>query len=89
MAIAGHVSRRMLERYSHVRMEAKRTAMEALAVSTKAAGYDTNADSVNTRPAYVEGDGGPGRVRTDDLFHAMEARSQLRHRPFLTTAGSA
>src|SRR5580704_12169137 len=27
------------------------------------------------------GSGGPGRVRTDDLFHAMEARSQLRHRP--------
>ncbi|HUB02263.1 MAG TPA: tyrosine-type recombinase/integrase, partial [Terriglobales bacterium] len=48
MAIAGHVSRRMLERYSHVRMEAKRTAMEALAVSTKAAGYDTNHD---TKPA--------------------------------------
>jgi len=54
MAIAGHVSRRMLERYSHVRMEAKRTAMEALAVSTKAAGYDTNHDTdsrpVSTRP---------------------------------------
>jgi integrase len=30
MAIAGHVSRRMLERYSHVRMEAKRTAMKRL-----------------------------------------------------------
>jgi hypothetical protein len=30
--------------------------------------------------------GGPGRVRTDDLFHAMEARSQLRHRP--TTGNS-
>ncbi|MGA7851295.1 MAG: site-specific integrase [Terriglobales bacterium] len=45
MAIAGHVSRRMLERYSHVRMEAKRTAMEALAVSTKTAGYDTNHDT--------------------------------------------
>ena len=29
----------------------------------------------------IENDGGPGRVRTDDLFHAMEARSQLRHRP--------
>src|SRR5580658_4315807 len=27
------------------------------------------------------GGGGPGRVRTVDLFHAMEARSQLRHRP--------
>jgi hypothetical protein len=29
----------------------------------------------------VEKSGGPGRDRTDDLFHAMEARSQLRHRP--------
>ena len=28
--------------------------------------------------------GGPGRDRTDDLFHAMEARSQLRHRPTIT-----
>jgi integrase len=45
MAIAGHVSRRMLERYSHVRMEAKRTAMESLALSTKTAGYDTNHDT--------------------------------------------
>src|ERR1035437_3581606 len=25
--------------------------------------------------------GGPARVRTVDLVHAMEARSQLRHRP--------
>jgi integrase len=54
MAIAGHVSRRMLERYSHVRMEAKRNAMETLAVSTKTAGYDTNHDtnavSTGTRP---------------------------------------
>ena len=53
MAIAGHVSRRMLERYSHVRMEAKRTALEALAVSTKTAGYDTNHDTnLATAPAY-------------------------------------
>jgi hypothetical protein len=29
----------------------------------------------------VEIIGGPDRDRTDDLFHAMEARSQLRHRP--------
>lgn len=45
MAIAGHVSRRMLERYSHVRMEAKRTAMETLANSSKMPGYDTNHDT--------------------------------------------
>jgi integrase len=54
MAIAGYVSRRMLERYSHVRMEAKRKAMEALAASSKTAGYDTtcdtNATAVSTRP---------------------------------------
>ena len=33
------------------------------------------------RQLYVERFGGPGRDRTGDLFHAMEARSQLRHRP--------
>ena len=60
MAIAGHVSRRMLERYSHVRMEAKRSAMEALAVSTRTAGYDTNHDTnltdVSARPSKLLGD---------------------------------
>jgi hypothetical protein len=44
----------MLERYSQVRVEAKRNAMEALAVSTRTAGYDTNHDTnaaaVSTRP---------------------------------------
>ena len=35
----------------------------------------------NAYVAYLNGFGGPDRDRTDDLFHAMEARSQLRHRP--------
>jgi integrase len=48
MAIAGHVSRRMLERYSHVRMEAKRAALETLAKSTGIEGYDTNRDTNRT-----------------------------------------
>jgi hypothetical protein len=30
LALAGHMSRAMLERYSHIRMAAKRDAMEAL-----------------------------------------------------------
>jgi hypothetical protein len=38
-AIAGHVHERMLERYSHIRMDAKRDAVTALAVS-KAVGED-------------------------------------------------
>ena len=53
MAIAGHVSRRMLERYSHVRMEAKREAMKTLADSTRAScdtKYDTSARPLSTRP---------------------------------------
>ena len=40
----------MLERYSHVRMEAKRKALEVLALSSKTAGYDTNRDT-NVLPA--------------------------------------
>jgi len=31
MSIAGHLSRKMLEHYSHIRMAAKRTALEAIA----------------------------------------------------------
>lgn len=30
MDIAGHVSRQMLSRYSHIRMEARRKALEAI-----------------------------------------------------------
>ena len=44
-AIAGHVSRRMLERYSHVPMEAKRTAMESLSQCTEVAVCDTKNDT--------------------------------------------
>ena len=31
MAISGHVSRKMLDHYSHIRMEAKRVALDAIA----------------------------------------------------------
>jgi hypothetical protein len=34
MAIAGHVSRKMIEHYSHIRMEAKRAALDAIAKPT-------------------------------------------------------
>jgi len=39
MAIAGHLSKRMLERYSHIRMEAKRKALDAIATEEIDAGY--------------------------------------------------
>jgi hypothetical protein len=44
-AIAGHVSRRMLERYSHIRMEAKRAALEMLS-GKKSEGYATVGDNI-------------------------------------------
>lgn len=71
MAIAGHVSRKMLEHYSHIRMEAKRRAVGALmapksvpaaehpeAYVTK---YVTNRVSRDTaNPQLLEKNGGPG-----------------------------
>jgi integrase len=57
MSIAGHVSSKMLAHYSHVRIQAKRTALDALATGrrdtwaegqdsgSKVGGYDTNNDT--------------------------------------------
>jgi integrase len=53
MGIAGHVSRKMLQHYSHVRLEAKRNALDALSMNSaqqgnstgERRGYDTNNDT--------------------------------------------
>jgi len=53
MAIAGHVSPKMLQHYSHVRIQAKRTALDALSTrradsgnsGSKQDGYDTSNDT--------------------------------------------
>jgi integrase len=53
MAIAGHVSQKMLARYSHVRSEARRQAVATLSArptgtwftQTQSTGYDTNSDT--------------------------------------------
>ena len=37
LSLAGHMSRAMLERYSHIRMAAKRTAVESLSITKPAA----------------------------------------------------
>ena len=75
--VEGALNRRGFSTRSHVVGSPHKTAP---------AGYDTTHDTkqavVTSRPVQaVKGVGGPGRARTDDLFHAMEARSQLRHRP--------
>jgi Phage integrase family len=53
MSIAGHVSRKMLAHYSHVRLDAKRNALDALTMGRgkeadserTSKGYDTNSDT--------------------------------------------
>ena len=43
MALAGHVSRAMMERYSHIRMEAKRKAVDTLSGKDSTASKLTDA----------------------------------------------
>ncbi|MGA7919010.1 MAG: site-specific integrase [Candidatus Acidiferrales bacterium] len=49
MAIAGHVSSRMLAHYSHVRLDAKRVALDALSKKGSRVGYGTN-NVTNSQP---------------------------------------
>src|SRR6202034_1484706 len=57
MALAGHVSRKMLEHYSHVRQEAKREAVNVLSAKRPnrpiIKGYDTNNDTNTVLPEQV------------------------------------
>ncbi len=52
MAIAGHVSRKMIEHYSHIRIEAKRAALDAIAAQPVQAVFETGVNqNVNQLPA--------------------------------------
>jgi hypothetical protein len=73
MAIAGHVSKKMLALYSHVRLEAKRTALDALGGDGKIESYGTNNDTnaisaAAPNPQVVEINGRPVGTRTPDLY---------------------
>jgi len=72
MSIAGHVSQQMLAHYSHVRIEAKRKALDALAVGVKTDSYDTNNDTkpgedAILSPQALEKNGGDDGTRTRGL----------------------
>ena len=47
MSIAGHVSRAMLSRYSHVRMEARRRALDEIAARQRAADEKRGQEAIN------------------------------------------
>jgi integrase len=71
MALAGHVSRAMMERYSHIRMEAKRKAVDTLSGTNFEPGVAQNwaqffvsekSDEANS----LKSSGEPGRTRTSN-----------------------
>jgi hypothetical protein len=72
MSVAGHVSQRMLEHYSHVRLAAKRKALDGLNSGGSTRGYGTN-DDTNPQtervpfPQVYEKNGGDDETRTRDL----------------------
>jgi integrase len=86
MALAGHLSRKMLEHYSHIRMEAKRKAMESvrtaipivLNVPAASQGVPAKVPAPAPRLArngfqVIEGNGGRDRTRTCDLLRVKQA----------------
>jgi len=78
MSIAGHVSPKMLAHYSHVRLDAKRHALDALSSGGLAGGYGTNNDtnaplSPMAAPQAVDRNGRPVRARTADLHRVKVA----------------
>ena len=56
MDIAGHVSTQMLKHYSHIRMEAKRTALESIATGrNRTAAQEQKDSAVTPRAQECEG----------------------------------
>ncbi len=82
MDIAGHVSARMLRRYSHIQLEAKRAAIQALSnrhqTTASEAANDTKhvtkqTEKVESLPQGIDKDGRPVRARTADLHRVKVA----------------
>jgi Phage integrase family len=72
MSIAGHISSRMLEHYSHIRIDAKRKALDVLSGKGEVRGYGTNNvtnSNLKAEPEaqIAEKNGGDDETRTRDL----------------------
>ena len=71
MALAGHVSRAMMERYSHIRMEAKGRAVDTLTGADFEPGVAQNwaqffISQKSEDGNSLEGNGEPRRTRTSN-----------------------
>ena len=83
MSIAGHVSPKMLAHYSHIRIEAKRTALDALVELERKGSHDTSRDTnygnFSAKSSQVfDKFGGDDETRTRDL--CRDRREVIRWR---------
>jgi len=89
------VSHKMLAHYSHVRMAAKREALEAISASAETR-YDTNNDTnaapaANPRPQVIERNGRPVGTRFTvipqiaSVYAALQPRGQFQSLRSLTS----
>ena len=93
MSIAGHVSREMLEHYSHIRQEAKRRAVASLdnvTITSQLGKWKNEAEerdkaiSLNTRVKMV----GMGRFELPTPRTPSECSTRLSHIPTVYGAGA-
>jgi integrase len=71
MDIAGHVSKQMLKHYSHIRMEAKRNALETIVMKRSETGPPENAEQEHSESTMLTQDfegGYPQKVPTVGYF---------------------
>jgi hypothetical protein len=54
MGIAGHVSRQMLKHYSHIRMQAKREALESIVGAPSSSSLEINLTLKDCDPALIK-----------------------------------
>jgi integrase len=74
MDIAGHVSKRMLRHYSHIRMEAKRAALESIVKKQSNGAADQTEDSRSSDDAKTVGY--PHRVQGFRIGRAVKSASE-------------
>ena len=86
MSIAGHVSRKMLEHYSHVRLAAKRQALEALGKNSGqgTVGAQSRLFQEDDVPQVLENIGGREGIRTPGLLVANRGENKLRQGATIT-----
>jgi hypothetical protein len=102
MAVAGHVSPKMLAHYSHVRLEAKRTALDALSrrkpnPGAHKEGYATKyvangVEAEKQSDEVIEKNGRHVGTRTPDLYRVKShtsPRSRDTEKTRVTGSGSA